>query len=339
MLRIGSVHVDSRVLLAPMAGYTDLAFRLVVRAAGHCGLAFTELLNSRGVLVSQASSINIARHHQDDRPFGMQLYGNDIDWLCQAAVWAERHGAELIDINMGCPVDKVTKCNGGSMLLCDPDRTTRMAEAIVKSVRVPVTAKLRLGWDRQHLTAPVLARQLEEVGIAMITVHGRTTKQRYKGSVDLDGIKSVVESVESIPVIGNGDVLCAEDAQRMIDVTGCDGVMVGRASLKKPWVLRDIQSWFDDGRIPPEPTVVEKVRLIRLHFDKVAEYRGVDRAVRLMRGRISLYGTTMGHIKPIKEKVRLMREPMEFYEAMDELESGVDPAWTSVPVGVFVSDD
>lgn len=331
MLQIGPFHTDSPVLLAPIAGYTDLAFRLMCRAAGHTGLTYTELLHSRGILEQKRDSLEIARVRSDDQPFGVQLYGNDPDWFCQAAQWAQAQGATLIDINMGCPVDKVTKTNGGSMLLCDPDRTARMAERIVSAVTIPVTAKLRLGWSECERTAPRLARQLEEVGIQLITIHGRTTAQRFKGFANLDGIAEVVAAVQRIPVIGNGDVNSAGAAVRMIEHTRCAGVMVARAAIKRPWVLREIHERLITGQMPAEPTVLEKLRLIRLHFDLMRQFRGDRMAMIVMRGRIASYGTSLGHVKAFKERVRLMQQPDEFNATMEDLQARVDPTWTMVP--------
>ncbi|MCC6908472.1 MAG: tRNA dihydrouridine synthase DusB [Phycisphaerales bacterium] len=336
MLRIGPFQTDCRVLLAPIAGYTDLAFRLTCRAAGHGGLTYTELLHSRGILEQNRDSLEIARVSAEDEPYGVQLYGNDADWFCQAAQWAQSQGATLIDINMGCPVDKVTKTNGGSMLLCDPDRTTRMAERIVRSVSIPVTAKLRLGWSACEITAPRLARQLEDVGIQLMTIHGRTTAQRFKGTASLDGIAEVVAAVRQVRVIGNGDVDSAAAAARMIEHTRCAGVMVARAAIKRPWVLREIHEMLTLGRSPAEPTVLEKIRLIRRHFDLMRRYRGDRLAIIVMRGRIAAYGTSLGHVKPFKERIRLMNSASEFDAAMDELESRVDPAWTMVPHWAFI---
>jgi len=337
MLRIGLFHTDCPVLLAPIAGYTDLAFRLMCRAAGHTGLTYTELLHSRGIIEQNRDSLEIARVSETDQPFGVQLYGNDADWFCQAAHWAEGLGATLIDINMGCPVDKVTKTNGGSMLLCDPDRTARMAERIVNAVRIPVTAKMRLGWSECDLTAPRLARQLEEVGIQLITIHGRTTAQRFKGVADLDGIAEVVAAVQRVPVIGNGDVDCADAAVRMIEHTRCAGVMVARAAIKRPWVLRQIHERLTTGQTPAEPTVLEKIHLIRLHYDLMRRLRGDRLAMIVMRGRIASYGASLGHVKQVKERVRLMRRPDEFDAAMDDLQARVDPMWAMVPHGAGVA--
>ncbi len=336
MIRIGNINSPSRVFLAPIAGYTDVAFRLVVRRAGHVGFAYTELLNARGILQQKESSLDIARTDAGDQPLGVQLYGNDPEWFCDAARWAQDHGAQIIDINMGCPVDKITKKNGGSMLLCDPARTTAMAQRIVNAVSIPVTAKLRLGWDDSQLTAPALARSLEQVGIRLITIHGRTTAMRFKGTARLDGIRSVVEAVESIPVIGNGDIQTPDDAKRMMELTGCAGVMVARAAIKRPWLLRDVHALLETGVVPLEPTVLEKLSLIRQHFDLTRRYKDDRSALVMMRGRIAGYGTTLGHVKPFKERIRLMKAVDEFYSALDDLAAAVDPAWRQVPWGTFV---
>ena len=335
MLHIGTVQIDSHVLLAPIAGYTDRAFRLMAREAGHCGLAYTELLHPLGIENNSRQALDIIREDATDQPLGVQIYGNDPEWFVKAARWAVDHGAIIVDINMGCPVDKVTKTNGGSMLLCDPDRTTRMAEQVVNAVDVPVTAKLRLGWDFSQLTAPRLARQLEDAGVRLITIHGRTTSMRFKGSVHLEGIASVVAAVRHIPVIGNGDINSVDDAARMMQVTGCAGVMIARGSIKRPWLLRDIDHWQRTGgreRLP-EPTLIEKIGLIRRHFERMLEFRGERETISLMRGRIASYAVTMGHFKPIKERIRLMASPADFFAALDDLASCVaDPTWTAFPL-------
>lgn len=337
-MRIGTFSTPCRVLLAPIAGYTDLAFRMAARAAGHRGLAYTELLNPRGILRQTPASVDIAATDEGDEPLGVQLYGNEIEWLCEAAKWAEGHGAQVIDINMGCPVDKVTKTNGGSMLLCDPDRTTGMASRIVKSVGVPVTAKVRMGWNKEQITAPRLARQLEEVGVSLITVHARVAEQFFKPPVNWQGIGEVVASVKEIPIIGNGDIQRPEDAKRMVDETGCAGVMVARAAIKRPWLLRQIDDFLETGRAAVEPTVVEKVRILRTHFAGMVQYRDERYAVTTMRQRIAQYGASLGHIKPIRERVRLMRSAAEFVDIMDELTGRIDPEWREVPRGTFASD-
>ena len=239
VLRIGNVRLATNLLLAPIAGYCDLAFRLVVRSVpatpeslppGHgdapaVGLASTDLLCPQAVLHEAQKALWLAATCPEDQPVCMQLYGADGAIMAEAARWAESHGATVIDINMGCPVDRVTKRNGGSRLLCDIPSTLHLARQVVESVRVPVTAKLRLGWDDGSIVAPELAVALADIGIAAITVHGRTTQQMFRGAARLEGIAKVVEAMRRahgtrVPVIGNGDVKCPPDAKRMIDATG-----------------------------------------------------------------------------------------------------------------------
>src|SRR3954453_21405267 len=206
-LRIGDLQLPTNLLLAPIAGYCDVAFRLVARSCGGVGLVCTDLLCPEGVLRESRRSMELAATCPEDWPLAMQLYGGDVDKLCDAARWAEDHGAFIVDINMGCPVDKITKRDGGSKLLCDPDNTMRMVDRIVRVLRhTPLTAKLRLGWDDTCIVAPQLARRLENAGAQMITIHGRTTEMRFSGEARLDGIAEVVAAVDKLPVIGNGDV-------------------------------------------------------------------------------------------------------------------------------------
>ncbi len=341
MLRIGPVTLESPLLLAPIAGHTDLAFRLLCRELGGVGLASTDLLNCYSVLRGAATALDLAKTSPDDQPLCMQLYGNDQDPLPDAARWAVDHGAVVVDINMGCPVDKVAKKNGGSLLLCDPDRTARLAERIVRAVAqhtgggggVPVTAKIRLGWDDSCIVGPRLARMLEDAGIAAITVHGRTTVQYFKGEVRIDGIAAVVSAVKSIPVIGNGDVREPEDVIAMMERTGCAGVMIARGALRTPWLFARALELLRTGVCLPEPTFEEKIRIILRHLDLMVEHEGERVAVRTLNQRISWYGKTMGHIKPLKERVRLARSAAEMRRALEEArasdwdtESAVEPS-------------
>ncbi|HRP64060.1 MAG TPA: tRNA dihydrouridine synthase DusB [Phycisphaerales bacterium] len=320
MLRIGNILLKSPLLLAPMAGQCDLPFRLLCREQGGVGLSSTDLLNCHSILRGNPKALRLAATDPRETPFCMQLYGCDQDPLPEAAQWAADPalgGAHIIDINMGCPVDKVAKKNGGSLLLCDVDRTVRLAERIVRAVertqgdRVPVTAKMRLGWDTSRIVAPDLARRLEDVGIAAVTVHGRTTEQRFKGSVDLEGIARVVAAVRQIPVIGNGDVIEPEDARRMIDRTGCNGVMIGRGAMRAPWMFRRTFSYLHTGNPGPELTRKEKIRVILRHLELLTEFSDEKTAVQTLNRRISWYGKTMGHEKPLKEAIRLASSTAE----------------------------
>ena len=308
MLQIGSVQLDSPALLAPMAGHTDLPFRLLCREIGGVGLASTDLLNVHSLLRGSPKALALAATAPGDDPLCMQLYGNEHDPLPDAAWWAVNNGADLIDINMGCPVDKVAKKHGGSLLLCDVDSTVRLAERIVEAVTPrtgkPVTAKIRLGWDDSRIVGPQLARALEQVGIAAITVHGRTTEQFFKGRACLQGIKNVVDAVHTIPVIGNGDIEVAADARHMMDVTGCDGVMVARGALRRPWVFKQIHSLVTEGVTTPEPTFKDKVAYLLRHLQLIMEHLDERSALHRMRSGIAKFAKTMGHVKPLKEGIR-----------------------------------
>lgn len=304
MLRIGDLQLASPLLLAPIAGHCDLPFRLICRRLGGVGLACTDLLSPAGLLRGSEQTYDLAQTTPEDQPLSMQLYGNDPALMAEGAKWATDHGACIVDINMGCPVDKITKKDGGAMLLCKPDVAQRIVEAVVAAAEVPVTVKVRLGWDPNHINAADLARRFERIGAQAITVHGRTALQRFKGNVDLAGIRAVVAAVERIPVIGNGDVKCAADAQRMLRETGCTGVMIGRAALAEPWIFRDIDSVMRGEGMSPL-TVRDKLIVIRTHVEEMIRYRGEHKALVMIRQRISGYGKSLGHVKPLKEAIRL----------------------------------
>ena len=320
MLRVGNVQLQTNLLLAPVAGYFDLAYRLVARSVpgvacepqdlggprdigdgtyGALGLACTELLCPHSVLRETDKAMWRAATSPDDNPVCMQLYGSDPDILAEAARWAEARGATVIDINMGCPVDKVTKKHGGSKLLCDPGHAVAVAQACVDAVRVPVTAKIRLGWDDTCLVMDSLPARLCDVGIQMITVHGRTTAMKFKPSVRLDCIAATVEGVKKrfpdVPVIGNGDITTAVDAERMIEVTGCDGVMVARGAMGQPWLFRDIAYRLATGRDAPPLPRIERAQLVLDHFENLVKYRDEAVALRTIKTRISKYSA---HLQP-----------------------------------------
>ncbi|MCH2140581.1 MAG: tRNA dihydrouridine synthase DusB [Phycisphaerales bacterium] len=334
MLRIGSKTLESKVLLAPMAGHCDLPFRLLCRELGGVGLASTDLLNVHSLLRGSPKAMKLAATCAEDEPLCMQVYGNSADPLPEAGLWAVDHGASIVDINMGCPVDKVAKKHGGSLLLCDVDDTVRLAERMVESITpatgVPVTAKIRLGWDDDRIVGPELARRLEQIGIAAITVHGRTTEQFFKGSVRLGGIREVVEAVDSIPVIGNGDIRCADDAAQMIEETGCDGVMVARGALGRPWVFREIHARLSGEPVPPPPTRPEWLSIIERHLDLILEQQDERSALHRLRSGISRYAKGMHGVKRLKESIRAATSAGDIRHALSAVRaksaSGTRPA-------------
>lgn len=316
-LKLGSLELATPLLLAPIAGYCDLAFRLIARSCGGVGLACTDLLCPEGVMRETPKTLQLAQTTPEDSPLCMQLYGGDVERLCEAARWAEDRGAHVVDINMGCPVDKITKRDGGSKLLCDPDRTVRMVErirAVLK--RVPLTAKLRLGWDDTCIVAPALARRLEDAGVQLVTIHGRTTEMRFSGEARLDGIAEVVAAVRNIPVIGNGDVRTPQDAKRMIEYTKCKGVMIGRGALSMPWIFRDTWSYLTTGVIPPTPALEEKCRLMSEHFYNICRFQNERNAVVEFRKRVSWYAKQMHPCRMLKEEVRVINSAADFDRAV-----------------------
>jgi tRNA-dihydrouridine synthase B len=324
MFCIGNVQLKTPLLLAPMAGYCDLPFRILCRELGGVGLASTDLLNCHAILRGTPRSLELAATCPDDQPLCMQLYGNSEDPLPDAARWAVDHGAVIVDINMGCPVDKVAKKNGGSLLLCDIDSTVRLAEKIVGALEgsgVPVTAKVRLGWDRSRIVAPRLAAQLEQVGIAAVTVHGRTTDQFFRGAVDYLGISEVVAAVKKIPVIGNGDITEPEHVVQMMTRTGCAAVMIARGAIRAPWLFHRAESLLNTGISSPEPRNLQKIRIMLRHLELLLIHAGEKHAVRCLNQRISWYGKTMGPIRPLKEAIRLASNSTQIRAALLEAEA------------------
>jgi nifR3 family TIM-barrel protein len=316
-LRISNVQLQSNLLLAPIAGYCDLAFRLVARSCGGVAMACTDLLCPEGVLRENRKSMELAMTVPEDSPLCMQLYGGNVDLLCEAARWAEDRGAHVIDINMGCPVDKITKRDGGSKLLCNPDHTLKRVERIVGVLRhTPLTAKLRLGWDDSCIVAPYLASRLEQAGIRLITIHGRTTEMRFSGQARLDGIAEVVAAVKSIPVVGNGDIRSPQDAKNMIQVTGCAGLMIGRAALSSPWIFRDTWAYLTTGQIPAPLSLEEKCQLMRDHFHNMVRFRGERPAIFEFRKRISWYAKQLHPCPRLREEMRTIDSIEDFESAI-----------------------
>jgi nifR3 family TIM-barrel protein len=266
--------VGSRFFLAPLAGYTSLAFRLAVRECGGLGLATTDLVNARSLIEGRRRAFELAETCEQDRPLSIQIYGIVIAEMEQAARVVVEQGASAVDINMGCPVRKVVKSGGGSALLCQADRATDLVAAVVKAVSVPVTVKMRLGWDDESLTAPDLARAFEQVGTAAVIVHGRTRQQGFTGKVNRAGIRAVVEAVERIPIVANGDIRTIADAATAFEETGCAAISIGRGALANPFIFRQLDCWARTGEPGPEPAFDERLALMRRHFHGLVSRRG-----------------------------------------------------------------
>jgi tRNA-dihydrouridine synthase B len=332
MLRVGPVQLKTNLLLAPIAGYCDLAYRTICREYGPpygLGLACTDLLSPQGLLRGTATSLDLARTNDFDKPVGMQLYGGEPEIMAEGARWAADHGATIVDINMGCPVDKVTKKDGGSRLLCIPDTAERIVDSVrtaLEPYNIPVTAKMRLGWFDDAPVAEWLAPRLVKAGAQMITIHGRTTQQKFTGVVNHEGIKRVVQAIKAVspttPVIGNGDVTEPEHVPQMLALTGCDGVMIGRGALSTPWIFRDAWSLLTTGTVPPQPTREEIVAMMLRYFDLMIEYRTEHYALVQIRRRVSWFAKRLGPCKRFREAIRVSPDPHAVREAMRAFAAG-----------------
>src|SRR5438477_2555695 len=240
-MRLGSLDLKSNLFLSPLAGYTNLPFRLAVREMGGLDLATTDLVNARSLLEKNPKALKLIETSPSDKPLAVQLFGSVPAEMRDATQYLESIGVASVDINMGCPVRKVCRVGGGSAMMTELDKTAALVKGMVDAVKIPITAKMRLGWDDQNLTAPDLARTLEDVGTAAIFVHGRTREQGFGGRVNLSGIRAVAQAVKTIPVIGNGDITTPEAAKHMIDATGCAGVSIGRGAFYNPWIFEHTQ--------------------------------------------------------------------------------------------------
>jgi len=293
MLRIGPVTLETPLLLAPIAGPRDLAFRILCREQGGVGLASTDLLNCRALLRESPKSLEIAATNEHDRPCGMQLYGNWEDPLPEAARWAIDHGAELIDINMGCPAKKVCNKLCGSALLQDEPLVARILETVVTAVAatgsgVPVTLKTRTGWDREHRNGVRVAQIAEQSGIAALAIHGRTRADFYEGEAEYDTIRAIRATVR-IPVLANGDIDGADKARHVLSYTGASGVMVGRASHGAPWIFRDINGLLARGVVPPALSAAERRDIVLAHLQAIYAFHGEESGLRIARKHLGWY--------------------------------------------------
>ena len=282
-MRYGPLELPTRFLLSPLAGFTNLPFRRIVRELGGVGLGTTDLVNARGLLEGHARSLELIETCPEDSPFAVQIFGRDPGAMRAAAQLLEARGVDSIDINMGCPVDRITRGGAGASLMCSADAAIRLVQSVVDAVQVPVTVKMRLGWDDTQLTAPKFAREFEQVGVAAVAIHGRTREQGFRGEVSRDGIRRVVQAVERIPVIGNGDVRNVADAARMFAETGCHGVSVGRGALANPWIFRQLEQWEQTGRYDLPGTFDDRLELVRRQFGYLEELRGTARAIATFR--------------------------------------------------------
>lgn len=306
-IQVGPVTVDQPVILAPMTGVTDGPFRKLVKRYG-AGLTVTEMIASQAAVRETRRSLQQAAWDPIEEPVSMQLAGCDPDVMAEAAKLNEQRGAAIIDINMGCPVKKIVNGHAGSALMREVPLATRLMEATVKAVDLPVTLKMRMGWDHESLNAPELARIAENAGIRMITVHGRTRCQMYKGTADWHFVRRVKEAT-SLPVVVNGDICSVEDAKTALDQSGADAVMVGRGCYGKPWLLRQIMAALSGERDVPTPSLSEQYALIAEHYDMVLDVYGIENGVNIFRKHVGWYTKGLHGSAEFRNRVNQEADP------------------------------
>jgi nifR3 family TIM-barrel protein len=317
-VRLGPYELSSNLFLSPLAGYTNLPMRLTVRELGGLAWATTDLVNARSLLERNPTALQLVATAPGDQPFAIQLFGSVPEEMRDAAVMARELGADSVDINMGCPVKKVVRIGGGSAMMTELDKTAALVRGMIAAVKIPVTAKMRLGWDDDNLTAPDLARVLEDAGVAAIFVHGRTRAQGFSGTVNLAGIRAVVAAVKSIPVIGNGDVTTPGAAKHMLEETGCAGVSIGRGAFYDPWIFRRTAHLLRTGELLPEPDFAERLRVLRRHFERYCEFYGEAQGARLFRKVAPWYAKRFGPAKPFKRLILAIKSRADFEAAVAE---------------------
>ncbi|WP_251554339.1 tRNA dihydrouridine synthase DusB [Neobacillus muris] len=288
MLKIGNIDMKNPVVLAPMAGVCNSAFRLTVKEFG-AGLVCAEMVSDKGIVFKNEKTLNMLYIDEREKPLSLQIFGGEKETLVEAARFVDQNtNADIIDINMGCPVPKITKCDAGAKWLLDPNKIYEMVSAVVAAVEKPVTVKMRMGWDEDHIYAVKNAQAVERAGGQAVALHGRTRVQMYEGTANWDIIREVKQSV-GIPVIGNGDVKTPQDAKRMLEETGADGVMIGRAALGDPWIIYRTVQYLETGKLMGEPPVREKMDVCILHLDRLIALKNEDIAVREMRKHAAWY--------------------------------------------------
>lgn len=339
-LRMGPLLLPSRYLLAPLAGYTNLSFRLALRELGGLGLATTDLVNARALLTASRKTLELIQTCPEDRPLAVQIYGSNAIEMRDAGRWLEARGVSVIDINMGCPVNKVVRGGGGSAMMCDAGSTIDLVRTVVEGVRIPVTVKMRLGWDDEHLSAPFFARAFEQVGVAAVTIHGRTRAQGFKGHVNLDGIRAVVEAVERMPILGNGDVRTIADAAAMRQATGCAGVAIGRGALLNPWFFTQLKCWEETGQPGPSPTLAQRLEFMDRHFHLLVAHRGERFACLTFRKVANWYCRTLRPGRDIQQRLMMIESVDSFERIVREIRAILaargDRDWPALDLAIRV---
>lgn len=316
-LTIGNVVLDNPLILAPMAGVTDLPFRLLCKEQG-AGLVCMEMVSAKAIYYRNKNTESLLEIHPKEQPVSLQLFGSDPQIMADMAKQIEERPFAILDINMGCPVPKVVNNQEGSALMKNPVLAGQIIESVVKAIQKPVTVKIRKGFGLEDCNAPELAYIAQESGAAAVTVHGRTREQYYAGEADWEIIRAVKKRVE-IPVIGNGDITDGPSALRMLEETGCDGIMIGRAVRGNPWIFREVRQYLEDGTTPPRPSIEEVKQMIVRHAQMQLAYKGEYTGIREMRKHVSWYSAGYPHSAKLRERINAMEQIEELIRSVELL--------------------
>lgn len=323
MWKIGNVEIKNKVVLAPMAGICDNAYRTIVKEMG-AGLICAEMVSDKAIYYNSKKTIDMLYMSEEERPISQQIFGSDIESFVYAAKYIEKNmKPDIIDINMGCPVPKVAlRAQAGSALLKNPEKVYEIVKAVVETVNVPVTVKIRSGWDSNNINAVQIAKLIEKAGASAITIHARTRAQGYSGKADWNIIKQVKENV-NIPVIGNGDIKTCYDAKRMIEETNCDAVMIGRGCIGNPWLIKETVEYLENNKVITKPTSLDRINMILEHLDRLIKTKSEKQALLEIRTHIGYYLKTVPNSSELKNNIFKTKDINELKKLLEEFKGEI----------------
>ncbi|MCI8330806.1 MAG: tRNA dihydrouridine synthase DusB [Bacilli bacterium] len=318
--KIGNITIKNQIVFAPMAGVSNISYRTIIKEMG-AGLIYSEMISSTGITYGSKKTIDLINFNDEERPISIQIFGHDVNSFVTAAKYIEENfHPDIIDINMGCPVPKVAiKSQAGSALLKNPDKIYEIVKNVVENTNTPITVKIRSGWDESNINAIEIAKKIEQAGASAIAIHARTRSQGYSGTANWNIIKQVKENVK-IPVIGNGDIKTIEDAKKMLETTKCDAIMIGRATLGNPWIIKECVEYIENNNIISTPTPKDKINMIKRHYELLKKYENTNVALLEIRTHALWYLKGIPNVKEIKNKIVTCKTEEEFMNTLKNIE-------------------